>query len=148
MTPSKPNIRATILRGLRRRCPHCGRAPLFEEGRWYSLIQFCPACGNDNEPNPGDQWAFHYIGTALFTGVFVFVGFVVLPMESYAWRWALMAAVAWAMIGTMPHRKGLWTALDYLARAYFDAPSEVREPNEERGAGSSETRDDSTGEPR
>ena len=50
-------------RGLRRRCPHCGRGPLFSGFAHH--LERCRVCGLVYERNPGDTWAFTIIGDRL-----------------------------------------------------------------------------------
>ncbi len=52
-----------LARGLRKRCPHCGRGPLFS-GFW-THVERCPYCGSVYERNPGDTWSFTVIGDRL-----------------------------------------------------------------------------------
>src|SRR5437764_720498 len=61
MTPGRWQIVSQALgRGVRKRCPHCGRAPLFEG--WGTHLDRCASCGLIYERNPGDTWAFTVIG--------------------------------------------------------------------------------------
>jgi uncharacterized protein (DUF983 family) len=42
-----------IARGLANRCPNCGRAPLFQAGKLFSLNRQCPSCGLKLEKEEG-----------------------------------------------------------------------------------------------
>ena len=42
-TPRVPRVLSTVRRGVRRRCPHCGRGPLFV--RWITPHRKCTDCG-------------------------------------------------------------------------------------------------------
>ena len=55
-SPPLPRFLPTVWRGVRRRCPHCGREPLFV--RWIALHQQCAACGLVYLRNQGDIWFF------------------------------------------------------------------------------------------
>ena len=45
-----------MLNGARRRCPRCGKEPLFY--RWNRVRKGCGACGLRYQINPGDPWGF------------------------------------------------------------------------------------------
>lgn len=44
-----------VARGLRRRCPNCGRGALFSG--YIAVAETCQVCGNDNEQYPSDDFA-------------------------------------------------------------------------------------------
>ena len=52
--------RRAIVRGARKRCPHCGRGPIFSG--WSHHLERCDVCGLVYERNPGDTWAFTIFG--------------------------------------------------------------------------------------
>src|SRR5262249_58226247 len=56
-------IGRAVLRGLRKRCPHCGQGALFSG--WSRHLDRCSVCGLVYERNPGDTWAFTIIGDRL-----------------------------------------------------------------------------------
>ncbi len=52
---SSPALLLGLRRGITRKCPACGQASLFTG---YLAVQpTCPACGNDNEQYPSDDFA-------------------------------------------------------------------------------------------
>jgi uncharacterized protein (DUF983 family) len=117
----------TVLRrGVSRRCPHCGRGPLFE--RWFTLFERCSACGYRYQRNYGDTWFFWIIGDRIP----IAVGIAVLYFGFRASSWMTLAGFFLAMIVplvcTMPHRMGVAIALDYLSRVYLPDPSEQMPP--------------------
>src|ERR1700719_5300445 len=68
-------ITTALRRGLQKRCPHCGKGPLFVG--WHHLDR-CGVCGLVYERNPGDTWAFTVIGDRLPVAaiiVLVYFGF-------------------------------------------------------------------------
>jgi uncharacterized protein (DUF983 family) len=69
MTPSRPKLISTALRrGLRKRCPHCGKGPLFSG---WSQLERCSICGLVFTRNPGDTWAFTIVGDRLPVAVMI-----------------------------------------------------------------------------
>lgn len=110
--PAHPGILVALGRGLRGRCPRCGVGRLFHG--WNRLRDDCAVCHLRFEPHSGDTWFFMYMTTAGLTGVFVVVMFLVRPRVVWAGQLAVLAA-AFVVIGlSLPLRKGLAVALDYL----------------------------------
>jgi uncharacterized protein (DUF983 family) len=128
--PSANNIEVgeIIRRGLRRRCPHCGRAGIFDESR--RLRTRCPECGLVFERRGGDTYFFLYVGAGAITFAFIVVMYV-FRIWSYGWavRGPYLAAGIAAMVGLMSFRMGLAVALDYLTRVLFEG-AESGEPGE------------------
>jgi uncharacterized protein (DUF983 family) len=109
-TPPSP-LRA-LGRGLRGRCPRCGVGRLFSG--WNRLRDFCPACGLPFEPGSGDTWFFMYMTTAGLTGTLIVAMFLLRPRVVWMGQVAVLLA-AFILIGlTLPLRKGLAVAIDYL----------------------------------
>jgi uncharacterized protein (DUF983 family) len=52
---SPPNLLVGVRRGVVRKCPACGQGPLFRG--YLSVLPVCPACDNDNERYPSDDFA-------------------------------------------------------------------------------------------
>ncbi len=52
---SPPGLRIGVRRGVSRRCPACGEGELF--CGYLAIRAVCPACGNDNEQYPSDDFA-------------------------------------------------------------------------------------------
>jgi uncharacterized protein (DUF983 family) len=103
---------ATIRRGLRRRCPRCGEGQLFQG--WNRLRESCPVCGLRYEERSGDTWFFMYMTTAGLTGVLVVVMFLVRPRVVWLGQLAVLAAAVVVIGLSLPYRKGIAVALDYL----------------------------------
>ncbi len=103
---------ATVLRGLRRRCPRCGEGPLFEG--WHRLRESCPVCDLVYEPRSGDTWFFMYMTTAGLTGCLVVVMFLVRPRVLWIGQLAILGAAIVVIGLSLPYRKGVAVALDYL----------------------------------
>ena len=52
---SQPALLLGLRRGIARRCPACGQGRLFNG--YLAVRPICPACGNDNEAYPSDDFA-------------------------------------------------------------------------------------------
>ena len=112
----RPRIREVLLRGLRRRCPHCGEGALFSSGIKFN--ERCPACGFLLQRDRGDTLMFMFITDRiplLFGIAAVYFGFSNLS----AWgATAFLLALVVPMVATIRERQGLALALDYLSRTY------------------------------
>lgn len=64
-----------------------------------------------------------YLGTAFFTGLFLLVTFLVRMPRTRLEQAIYLAVAAALMVGTMPHRKGLALAADYLIRTHWERPN-------------------------
>lgn len=114
MTPTAPTptFRQALARGLRKKCPRCGQGPLFEG--WHRLRERCPVCGLAFEERTGDTWFFMYMTTAGMTGVLVVAMFLVRPRVLWVGQ-LVVALIGLALMGlSLPYRKGVAVALDYL----------------------------------
>ncbi len=124
-SPSKL-IRTALGRGLRKRCPHCGKGGLFSG---WSHVERCSICGLVYVRNPGDTWAFTVIGDRLpIAGMIVLVYFGLVrshPVLGPAIMIVLLALLLW----TAPNRWGAGIALHYVSRVYWPDPEDpVPEP--------------------
>jgi len=126
MTPSGRKLVATALgRGLRKRCPHCGKGALFSG---WAFIDRCSHCGLVFARNPGDTWAFTILGDRLPIGVMiVLIYFGIVrshPVPGIIVLLVLGALVIW----TAPNRWGVAIALHYLSRVYWPDPADPIPP--------------------
>jgi uncharacterized protein (DUF983 family) len=112
-------------RGVRKRCPHCGKGPLFSG---WSFFDRCSICGLVFARNPGDTWAFTIIGDRLPLAVMiVLIYFGVVrshPVLGLTMLVALLAVAIW----TTPNRWGVAIALHYLSRVYWPDPADPIPP--------------------
>lgn len=108
----RPTFRTAVTRGLRRRCPRCGEGELFQG--WNHLRETCPVCGLRYEPRTGDTWFFMYMTTAGMTGVLVVIMFLLRPRVLWIGQAIVMVAALVLMGLSLPFRKGVAVALDYL----------------------------------
>ncbi|HKY64165.1 MAG TPA: DUF983 domain-containing protein [bacterium] len=111
MKNSKENIRI-LRRGLRRRCPQCGRGKLFIG--WWQMEDSCPYCALKLASRESDTWAFMYLSTAFITGLFILSMLLVLPKSLWLGRFVVAAAALFLFVLSAPYRKGLAIAFDYL----------------------------------
>ena len=115
-------IRKTLLNGLRKRCPRCGKGKLFRRG--ISFNERCSECALLYQRNYGDTWAFIVITDRipiLFGIAALYFGFVSISWGGTA---ALFFAVATPLLVTIRERQGLALAMDYLSRVYLRDPSD------------------------
>lgn len=134
----RPRVLPTVWRGVRRRCPHCGRGPLFV--RWITLHRRCAECGLVYLRNQGDIWFFWIVmdRIPILLGIAaIFFGF---RITSWLNGMAFFLAVAGPLVATMPQRQGAAVALSYLSRVYFRDPSDVLPAPLDHAAGSDRTR--------
>ena len=114
-----------LLRGLRKRCPHCGEGPLFSGWR---QLERCTVCGLVFARNPGDTWAFTVIGDRLPIGaIMVLIYFGVVrsyPVVGLSMLIVLAVLVVWKA----PNRWGVGIALHYLSRVYWPDPADPIPP--------------------
>lgn len=105
-------------RGVRRRCPRCGRGRLFRA--WYTLDDACHACGLTYESYEGNTWAFMYLSTAFLTGLILGAMLLITPEQVWKGRTIVVVAAVLAIIITLPWRKAVAVALDYYSDALWN----------------------------
>ena len=118
----------TLLRGLRGRCPRCGRGRLFD--RRFRLHHACQNCALAFEPLGADTWALMYLSTAGLTGVVVVAMLVMRPESLVLGRAVLAAAATTVIVCSVPARKGVAVSLNYfieMRAARTDASVGTRE---------------------
>ena len=120
-TGTKVTIGEALLRGLRRRCPRCGKGRLFSRG--IKTYERCSECNLLYQRDRGDTWMFMIITDRipiLFGIAAVFFGF-----HPTTWPAILgfFGALAVPVLATLRERQGLALALDYLVRVYVKDPS-------------------------
>ena len=115
-----------VKRGWRKRCPHCGRGPLFA-GRWGHLDR-CSSCGLIFERNPGDTWAFTVIGDRLPIAAIIVVIYFGLVRRHFALGLAAIAILGVLIVWTAPNRWGVGIALHYISRVIWPDPEDPIPP--------------------
>jgi uncharacterized protein (DUF983 family) len=120
-------VRAALGRGLSKRCPHCGKGPLFSGFAHH--LERCSVCGLVYERNPGDTWAFTIIGDRLpVAAIIVMIYFGIgrsHPLLGIATFIVLGALLVW----TAPNRWGAGIALHYLSRVVWPDPADPIPPS-------------------
>lgn len=105
-------------RGIRRKCPNCGRGPLFSG--WFTLRHDCPVCQLVYLRDQGDTWFFWIIMDRIPIGIgLVLIIFFGLRVSSWLEGVTFLAVMISPLVATMPHREGVAVALNYMARVYF-----------------------------
>jgi hypothetical protein len=119
-----------IGRGVRKRCPHCGRGPLFARG--WTHVERCPCCGLVYERNPGDTWAFTIIGDRLPIAAIIAIIYFGVGGSHRSLAVGLIAVLGVIVVGTAPNRWGVGIALHYLSRVRWPDPADPV-PQDRRG---------------
>ncbi len=118
-------IRTALGRGLRKRCPHCGKGPLFSG---WSFRERCSVCGLVFTRNPGDTWAFSIIGDRVpLAAIIVLIYFGVVRSHPVL-AVILLVTLGVLAIWTTPNRWGVGIALHYLSRVYWPDPADPIPP--------------------
>src|SRR5215467_6141186 len=106
-----------VMRGLSKRCPHCGQGPLFS-GFAHHLDR-CSVCGLVFERNPGDTWAFTIIGDRLpVAAIIIAIYFGIVRTHPVAGA-IVFLLVGVSLIITAPNRWGAGIALHYVSRVWW-----------------------------
>jgi len=124
--PSGRKLVATALgRGLRKRCPHCGKGALFSG---WAFIDRCSHCGLVFARNPGDTWAFTILGDRLPIGVMIVLIYFGIVRSHPAAGIIVLLVLGALVIWTAPNRWGVAIALHYLSRVYWPDPADPIPP--------------------
>jgi uncharacterized protein (DUF983 family) len=127
MTPERPLLGA-LLRGFRRRCPHCGEAPLF-----HRFLKVEAACGSCRE-------ALHHHRTDDAPPYFtvLIVGHIVIPLVLLAERlWSPSMTLQFAIwlplsilliLTLLPRIKGALVGLQWACRMHGFGGPDPSEP--------------------
>jgi uncharacterized protein (DUF983 family) len=127
-----------LWRGVRRRCPRCGRGGLFT--RFFTLLLRCPECGLRFEREEGFWVGAMIVNIAVTELAFavVLVGGIVLWWPDV--RWGILTAIAVAVNAVVPivfypWSKTIWLALDGLLHRMEVRPRREVSPTEGSGLG-------------
>jgi uncharacterized protein (DUF983 family) len=106
-------VPGAMLRGLRGRCPHCGRGALYY--RYLKVNPRCPVCGHDLAQYPADDGPAYF--TILITGHMVVVPLLLFPV---IWKAPLVLAIPGTLVPLatftllfLPRVKGAVIGLHY-----------------------------------
>lgn len=94
-------------------CPRCSNDTLYE--KWNVFKNHCSACGYGFEEREGNCWFFLYSTTAALTGLFIIVILVWRPYNMEVGRLVLGVAAICVIALTLPMRKGIALALEYIS---------------------------------
>ena len=111
-----------MLRGLHKRCPHCGEGSLF--ARRWTHVDKCPSCGLVYERNPGDTWAFTVIGDRLPIAAIIAIIYFGIGGAHRGLALAVIAVLGVVVVWTAPNRWGVGIALHYLSRLRWPDPAD------------------------
>ncbi len=120
-TERRAALRA-VLRGWSRRCPHCGRGPLF--AGWSRPIERCSSCGLLFERNSGDTWLFTIVGDRIPIAILVVVIYFGMGRTHPVLATVVFAVCTLGIVWTAPRRWGIGIALHYLSRRKFPDPDD------------------------
>lgn len=110
--PSTLPLASILLRGLRARCPQCGKGGLYR--RWMVLVDRCSECSCEIKRREGDCWAFLYASTAFITGLFIVAMLITRVSQILLGQILFGITAAVVLILSLPYRKGLAIAIDYV----------------------------------
>jgi uncharacterized protein (DUF983 family) len=109
--------RVVVLRGLRLRCPVCGRGRLF--ATYFRMNPICPCCGVGFAREHG-QW----VGSLDINTFVVAFGLMIASAFSPDWPLPILlgvwgAAAILVPLVTFRFSRGLWTAIVYLSGGVY-----------------------------
>jgi uncharacterized protein (DUF983 family) len=132
---SKRAVPTSMARGLRGRCPHCGKGAMFY--RYLKVEPVCQTCGHDLDRYPSDDGPAYF--TVLLVGHLVIVPFLILGAP-LIWKAPLqilipaaLAGVAVITLTALPIIKGAVVGLLYAlditrADAHLHTADPANEP--------------------
>jgi uncharacterized protein (DUF983 family) len=115
-------VKQALARGLRKRCPHCGKGVLFSG--WARHNDRCPSCGLIYERNPGDTWAFTILLDRLPLGLMVALVYFGVFRVNRMLGVAMFVALGAVFLLSSPNRWGIGIALHYLSRVIWPEPGD------------------------
>ncbi|HEY6952939.1 MAG TPA: hypothetical protein VI758_11060 [Bacteroidota bacterium] len=110
---AQPAFAEILVRGMRMRCPRCSRGRLYD--RWNVFKKACEYCGYGFEEREGNCWFFLYSTTAALTGIFIILILLWKPGNLFLGRLVLGVASICIIVFTLPVRKGVALALEFLS---------------------------------
>lgn len=121
--PRPPAHRRTgtlVWRGLRRRCPVCGRRKgVFH--RWFTMAEHCPQCGFRFRRESGHwlgSWFLNVVLAQIVAVGVLLIGFGVTYPDGELWPWAVADGIAIVAVSVwfFPRSRTLWCAIDLAMR--------------------------------
>jgi uncharacterized protein (DUF983 family) len=125
-TPEPVTLARALWRGLRMRCPNCGRASLF--GSFLKVVDHCPACGEDFSHHRADDFPPYLVIIALGHVVVPGVLAVEIAYAPPIWLEYLiwLPFVAIAAIALLQPTKGAVVALQWQLGLHGFEPAKKR----------------------
>jgi uncharacterized protein (DUF983 family) len=121
-------ILTVLLRGARKRCPRCSKGLLYE--RWNVFRHHCENCGFQFEEREGNCWFLLYTTTAALTGLFI-IGILVWRPENLLLGRSILTISSFCVITlSLPARKGIALALEFLSESKGSRYEENANDNE------------------
>lgn len=74
----------------------------------------CTVCGLAYERLDGDSWWFMYYSTTFLSGLIIVGMILIVPSDRWSGRLVVLAAWSVMVLLSLPRRKGLAIAIDYL----------------------------------
>ena len=116
------DVLTALGRGISKRCPHCGRGPLFSG--WAHHLDACSVCGLVFERNPGDTWAFTIIGDRLPVAAIIVLLYFGFGRYHHTLGYVVFVILGALLVWTAPNRWGAGIALHYLSRRFWPDPAD------------------------
>ena len=118
----QPSRSLMLWRGLRRKCPRCGKGGLFRH--WFTMVDDCPNCKLHFEREPGYWVGAVAINTTVIGFLFacLLVVFSAETIPDIPWVTLLMLEIPLMSLGPVafyPYSKTLWVAIDRAFLAHL-----------------------------
>ena len=108
-----PSALKVLVRGAKMRCPRCSQDSLYQ--RCNVFKSHYKACGYGFEEREGNCWFFLYSTTAALTGLFIILILLWRPDDVLFGRIVLGVSSVGLIALSLPPRKGIALALEYLS---------------------------------
>lgn len=110
-----PPLATLLARGARKRCPQCGKGPLFK--RLNVMHEHCAVCGLRFLDDQGDLFGYLFVlDRVLFLVPLIGMVFLRVWVPNAWWFYVVWALAMIALIVTLPQRTGISIAVDYFLR--------------------------------
>lgn len=112
-TPQPASGVATMLRGLRLRCPRCGDGAIFRG--WFAMHRQCPSCGRAFDRAPGYLLGSIYFNYGVTALLVVIAYFSLYFSETFTGQQLLVILTAFSVVFPLwffRYARGLWIAFD------------------------------------
>ena len=101
--------------------------------RWLAMHDRCNVCGLQFLPKQGDVWLFWIVMDRIPIAIgLILVAFFGLRVATWQMGALFFGGMVVPLVATMPQRRGVAVALNYLSRVYFRDPSDEIPPGDSR----------------